>query len=387
MQTQEILEEKTRLAVPKPDGDPFHKSAFFNPLMEFNRSAASLAFHAAGKQLGKKMVFADGLCATGPRGLRFLNENPAYAKKCFFVDANEDVIPLLEKNIELNNAGKKSVVVSEGFNTGLKKTNELMDWIELDPFGSSLDFLQTSFNCLSDGGFLSVTGTDLATLCAAKRQNVEAAGKTYGCTIFRNDFVHEMALRVLVGKVISLGEKNGFRAVPKISFFQGHAIKTILECRKSGASAGVGKKIGFVNECVKCLEKTVSKTPIPACSCGARNHHAGPLWLGELIDGGFAREMIAENEKRGYKAKKALGKLLELLLGEQGFPPYCFSIHAEAGRLKASCPKKSFVLEQLRGKGFKACEASFGPKLIKTNASRKTLREIILSGRKEAKKN
>ena len=105
MRTQEILEEKTLLVVPKPDGDPFHKNAFFNPLMEFNRSAASLAFYAAAKQLGKKMVFADGLCATGARGLRFLNENSALAEKCFFIDANNDVIPLLEKNIELNNAG------------------------------------------------------------------------------------------------------------------------------------------------------------------------------------------------------------------------------------------------------------------------------------------
>ncbi len=385
MRTQEILEEKTLLVVPKPDGDPFHKNAFFNPLMEFNRSAASLAFYAAAKQLGKKMVFADGLCATGARGLRFLNENSALAEKCFFIDANNDVIPLLEKNIELNNAGGKSVVVNEGFNTGLKKTGEKMDWIELDPFGSSLDFLQTSFACLADNSFLSVTGTDLATLCAAKKQNIEAAKKTYGCSIFRNDFVHEMALRVLVAKTILLADKNGFRAAPKISFFQGHAIKTILECRRG--ETGLGKKIGFVNECVKCFEKTISLKPIPTCSCGARNHHAGPLWLGELIDEGFVREMIEENNKRDYKVKKALGKLLELLVGESGFPPYCYFIHAEASRLNASCPKKTFVLEKLRKKGFKACETSFGPKLIKTNAGRRELCEIIISSRKENEKN
>lgn len=387
MQTKLIVEEKTRLNAPKTEGDPFHKNAFFNPLMEFNRSTASLAFFAAAKQLEKKMVFADGLCATGARGLRFLNENPALAKKCFFVDANNDVIPLLEKNIELNKLSKKSVVVAEGFNTGLKKTREKMDWIELDPFGSSLDFLQTSFVCLANKSFLSVTGTDLATLCAAKKQNIEAAKKNYACTVFRNDFCHEMALRVLIGKAIVLGDKNGFRCAPKVSFFQGHAIKTILECWKGKKDKQLGKKIGFVNECVKCLEKTISLKPIPKCSCTARNHFTGPLWLDEVIEPFFVKKMIEENKKRDYRLKNDLNKLLELLIVEQKMPPYCFSIHAEASRLKAACPKKNFVLEQLRKKGFKATQTSFGPKLIKTTASRKALLEVIQENQKEIKKN
>jgi tRNA (guanine26-N2/guanine27-N2)-dimethyltransferase len=48
----------------------------------------------------------------------------------------------------------------------MRKDNIYFDVIDLDPYGSAIPFLESSFSVTGNGGLLCVTFTDMAVLCA-----------------------------------------------------------------------------------------------------------------------------------------------------------------------------------------------------------------------------
>lgn len=68
----------------------------------------------------------------------------------------------------------------------------------LDPFGSSVNYLDAAFRNVRNLGIVSVTSTDTSSLYS-KAQHV--AQRHYGCNIVRTEYYKELAARMVVAAV------------------------------------------------------------------------------------------------------------------------------------------------------------------------------------------
>ena len=48
----------------------------------------------------------------------------------------------------------------------MRKNKNFFNVVDLDPYGTAIPFLEGALSCISNGGLLAVTFTDMAVLCA-----------------------------------------------------------------------------------------------------------------------------------------------------------------------------------------------------------------------------
>ncbi|MBI5176736.1 tRNA (guanine(10)-N(2))-dimethyltransferase [Candidatus Micrarchaeota archaeon] len=362
-----IVEESAHLLVPAgSESDAFHKDVFYNPAMRLNRSLSSLALGAFIREgLLEKPAVLDGLAATGARGIRYALENET--GKVVFVDANPAAIPVLKKNIAKNKLAGKAKAVGDDLNAFLCKSWEKFDFVELDPFGSPVFFLNNAIRCVSQKGILSVTATDLAKLCGKEQATCI---RHYSSKPMRCPFSHELALRILIKKVVEAAAVHDVAAVPLFSFYHGHALKAFFTCeRRPQEASGLLGQIAFAVLCRKCFHRGIEKFPPGKCpNCGAKTDCAGPLWAGETTRVGLSAKLIELNRKRNYADSKAIGKILEAINGENGLLPLFYDLHELSEKLSNHSPKTSEFVKKLRDAGFEAGATHYSPTGVKTNA-------------------
>ncbi|MEW6329606.1 MAG: methyltransferase, partial [Candidatus Micrarchaeota archaeon] len=204
------------------------KGVFFNPEMELCRDISSLAVGA----LGEKLSVCDGCCAAGVRGIRYKLENKNVAR-VEFVDLSERACKLARKNIKLNRLRACSVHCGD-LNLFLYKKN--FDLLEIDPFGSPVPYLYAALRSFArvKEGILSVTATDMAVLCGA---HPGACLKNYQARPIDNEFCHELAARILIGKIARTASEFNLGIGPLLTLSHQHFIKIFLRVRKGAKHA------------------------------------------------------------------------------------------------------------------------------------------------------
>ena len=348
------------------------KYVFFNPQMEFCRDISSLAVGAYCKEVGRKIHLVDGLCASGVRGIRYKLENECVGR-VEFVDMDEDACKLTERNEKLNKL-KNYKVHCYHINDFLFHKRGF-DWVEIDPFGTPLPYLQSALASFRKQGMLSVTATDTAVLCGA---HSKACLKNYGATPIDNEYCHEIGVRILAGAIVRQASTLNLGAEFCFSLSAQHFFKLFvkLSAGADGAVAGI-KKLGYISHCPKCLHREwklnppILKEKCP--KCGGKFGHAGPLFLGELWDVRFLKEMREINQQRSYANKWKIDELLSIMEEEAGMPPTYFDLHKVAEKMRKSPPNFEGFISRLREKGFKVSRTHFKRNSVRSNAGIKDI--------------
>lgn len=381
MKTITLREGKAKLTVPAQSLiDPHKAIVFYNPKMSFSRTISSLAISSIDF---KEMRMVDGLCATGARGLRYALETNKI-KEVLFVDGNEECVPFLKKNIKLNSLKLKKVktrVKKGDFNSVILQEKERFELIELDPFGTPAPFLHNSIYKLENESVFSVTATDLANLCGAQKK---ACIKLYQAAPLNNEFAHETALRILLGKIAVEAAEQDYSIEPLLSYYTGYHVKTIVKMeRRSEKASAYLENLGYGSYCEKCLERSVQKEKMEKCECGNALRNAGKLWIGNTSDSNFLKKVINENEKRKKEKQiedREVEKMLSLLLEENDQPSLFYDLHFIADHFNLPAKKKiAEIVQELKNKGFKASRTHFTPQGIRTNASIKEIRSALVN--------
>ncbi len=370
---QLVTEGSARLWVPaRSDFDPHHEEVFFNPVMRLNRSLSSLALGAAETVIPQKLAVCDGLCATGARGVRYALENPNVAS-VRFVEANPQAVSFIKKNVSLNKLSKKSKIVQDDLNNALAKTKTRLDWVEIDPFGSPVFFLESAIRRLHKTGILSVTSTDLANLVARPR----LCQRMYEAKPMNNVLGHEVALRIVLGKLVRSLALYEFGAKPLACWYEGHYAKCVVLGEKSAPKADDSlEEIGYANYCPSCLNRWVSKQPAAVCTCGSTPiQWAGPLWTGKTSDSAFLEKMLSLNQKRKPADYLEIKEFLEILLGENDLPPLFYDSHELSRHLKTPAPRLNDLLERLQTARYRATRTHYKPTGFRTNAPLEVVKE------------
>ncbi|MBU0586550.1 hypothetical protein KJ780_03490, partial [Candidatus Micrarchaeota archaeon] len=225
-------------------------------------------------------------------------------------------------------------------------------------------------------GYVSITATDVAVLCG---ENTKACLKKYGAKNLRNEFTHEIGMRVLLKKIGDFASQFDFGMEILYSLSDRHYLKTLIRIKKSAEKASaIPRTLGYVSYCFHCGYRENGKFPNRKCmNCKKEMDYAGPVWLGELQNKKFLEKMRELNSKRDYSDKKELDKTLGLLIDEVGMPPFYYEMHDLCSRLGCDIPKMDVLIEKLKKRKFKVVRTHFCEKGIKTDATLKDLKRIL----------
>lgn len=86
--------------------------------------------------------------------------------------------------------------------------------MDLDPYGTPVEFLDTAVQAVSEGGLLMVTATDVAVLCG---NHAETCYTKYGSYSLHREYHHEQALRILLACMQTHAARHKRYLVPIVS--------------------------------------------------------------------------------------------------------------------------------------------------------------------------
>lgn len=355
-----ITEGSTRLVVPgsgNARGPAPKASIFYNPAMRTNRDITVL-FATAVARDGWSVL--DALGGTGAKGMRLAVES-GLDLEMHINDRSPEAFGTIKRNIRAN---KLEGVKATNLEYNALLSDSGFDWIEIDPYGSPVKYLDLAVRRASRNGVISMTATDTAPLCGTKADTCQ---RRYMATPLKSGCAHELGLRILVGNAVRRAAVHDYGLEPMLAYYEGHYFRAFFRKLKGAAPANSGlESIGYV--AWDGGEGYSVSAERPA------GEHAGPLWTGDLWKPDIVRKMLmacGESFARGTK------KLLEALDGELLQPPYHHHIDHIASITGTDPPKTDWVVDRLRGSGFAASGVHYGRKGFKTDAGLSEVGEIF----------
>jgi tRNA (guanine26-N2/guanine27-N2)-dimethyltransferase len=358
MKTKEVQEGSVSVRVPE-SRIPEEGEVFYNPKMVFDRSI-SVCFCDLIK--GDVERALDALSATGIRALRYRKESglDSWANDC-----NPKAVKLIRANVKRN---KVRIRVTE------KEANALMrqehfDFVDIDPFGSPIGFVDSACASIGKKGFLAFTATDKAPLCGSYPKVAE---RRYGISSMKTDYYNELGLRILLSAVMRIFARYERRFTPLLSYSRLHYFRIYGKVERGVKRVNRQlKEFSYVSHCFKCgwrglvLEKKCPKCDLETRFCR--------VYLGEVQDKDFLEKMVKALQNRMFVQEE---KLLNKIKREARFPLY-YDLHYLYKKTGRKPDKMENTLERLKEKGFRASRTHFCPTAVKTNASFSDMKKLI----------
>ena len=354
-----IREGKAILSIEVPKVVSSDMPVFYNPTMVVNRDISLLILSAMD---GEDLVVCDPMGASGVRLIRSLLEVPKVSK-AIYNDLNPRAVESFLEHLRINRIDENRVEVHSEDASLLLRRLRNCDYVDIDPYGSPVPFLESALFPVKRGGVLSITATDTSVLSG-----------TYPSTCLRRyaskpllacEFYHEVGIRILIKKVVEEGAKHDYAFRPIFSYSYKHHFKVFFS-KDIGAKRTdqLIEKIGYLLYCDGCLYREgVSLENIKHfCPyCGKRLLISGPLWIGELWDKNFVEKVWS---LRGMiEISEDTHKLLKRIRQECEVPSlgfYTLSSIAKTFRVP-ELPPKGYVLKILEGR-----QTHFTPEGIRT---------------------
>lgn len=354
---------------------------FYNPRMALNRDSAVLVIGAYQSMVGKELTVCEPMCGTGIRGIRLAIEVDG-VRSVTLGDLNPSAIRLATENARLNDVSEKVTVRLIEANTLLalhSKPLNRFDYIDIDPYGSPAPFLDSAVRACNKGGLIALTATDMAPLCGIYPK---ACLRKYGGLPLRAEYNKEVALRLIVGALVTAASKHELSTRPVFSFVTDHYARVYALVDRSAKKVDAClKEMGFIVHDYESMDRVVMPLRLlqsmTSEQSAADRALAGPLWLGELANASFCEDMIKVSERSYARSNRRLMKIIEKVKGEIGFPVGSYNLDALCSKLKMPSMNADSVISTLRERGFRAVISHISQKAIKTDASGQVLISVM----------
>jgi len=361
---------------------PSKVPVFYNPAMEFNRDLAVLAMQTYQRTLGREISVCEPLTGCGIRGIRFAVEVEG-VRKVFVNDINPEAAKLALFNVERNKLASSVLVANEDANLFLSRyaaPRKRFDYIDIDPFGSPVPYLDAALRALRNSGLLALTATDMAPLCGV---HPNACVRKYGGKPLRTEYCHELSVRLLVGCLTMMAAKHEIGVEVLFSHSTDHYIRVYAVARYGARLADKSvRMMGYVLHCFSCFHRETSIgiiSPLKrgCAECGVRLNVTGPLWLGRIADENFCSLMKREADGRGLKQERRILKLISLVQDEAEAPATYYVVDKICDKLNLSVPPLTKVVDGVRRAGFQAALTHFNSRGVRTDAPANVVKEVI----------
>jgi tRNA (guanine26-N2/guanine27-N2)-dimethyltransferase len=372
---KEISEGKVKILVPdvkKPeDGE-----VFYNPGMEFDRNISVCVLDVfLGSKVKKEthelkpqgMKACDSLAATGVRGIRYLAETPL--RKVWINDGNKKAVELIKKNLKLNKIKSGDVeVTNEDVNNLLRR--EKFDFVDIDPFGSPVPFLDSAARSFKKEGFLAITATDTAPLCGTYPK---VALRRYGVKSLKTDYFKELGIRILISKVMKIFGSYDKIFIPKLSYSRRHYFRVYGEVKSGTEKADkILEQFGFISQCFSCGWRDLGFER-KCLNCGKDTEIVERIYLGNIQDKEFCKKVLEEIWKRGFRKEE---RLIRLLIEELEIPFY-YDVHNLCKKSGKCVKNMQDIFSRLKEKAHRVSRTHFCPTGIKSDAPFSDILESI----------
>ena len=328
---------------------------FYNKQMEFGRDI-SVMFGRVCFSEGQRIL--DGLAASGARGLRLANECGVRAD---FILNDRDLraAVLMKQNAHLNSLGHVRI---ECRDLRSLLAEERFDYIDIDPFGTPIDFIDAAVQSCANRGFIAVTATDTAPLYGTYPKTCL---RRYEALSSRSPFAHETGLRLLTGYLVRAAAKHDRAVEPLLCFHADHYFRCYLRIADGATRADAAlKKMEFAYFDARTLDRGTTKERKSL-------KDAGPIWSGSLYSKDLLKSLRASGDL-GTATRCA--KTLEIWREEASMPACFVNMDELAKKTKLAPPKLMDFIDHLKGVGARASRTHFDPKAVKTNL---TIEETI----------
>ncbi|KTW25646.1 N2,N2-dimethylguanosine tRNA methyltransferase [Pneumocystis carinii B80] len=352
-----------------------------------------------------KFNILDAFSATGIRAIRYIKE----IENVEYVVANDNAktsIDMIKKNSMYNDVFEKVKPSHEDARFIMYKhviQRKYFDVIDLDPYGTASPFIDGAVQCISDGGLLCVTCTDLAVLAGGGYP--EKCFSNYGSMPFRHSvFCHEQALRIVLHTISSSCARYGRYITPLLSIYSDFYIRLFVKIETSPYNVKfLHNNIMMSYLCSGCYtfyNQPIGKTspsknlntykhfnsqgPIvnPNCEfCGFKLHISGPMWSGPLHDKEFVKSALNILESESIDIYETLPRMkkLFLIIEDELVNPFYYSPAHLSKILHCQTPPLKDVVSALINSGYLVSLTHASPGCIKTNASPRILWDIMKS--------
>jgi len=335
-----------------------NKLPFYNPSMELNRDLSILVCQWFVNKSNKHLIILDGLSASGIRGLRFANE----VLGDFSVtvnDWNHDAYNLIKRNIKKLKL-KNVIAINNNLNTLLSENK--FDYIDIDPFGSPVYFIDSAMRSICNNGIIACTATDTATLCGTYPK---VCLRRYGANPFHSISMKEIGLRILLGFICREAGKYDKGIKPLLSYSTDHYFRIYSQVINGISRTNDSMKNYSIVKSNKLF--TYKKELVDI----------GPLWIGKLQDKKVLAELRTILFEKQLNTKNELWKLLDLLEEETDAPIFFYTTDELASILKKSPPKMQKIFKNLQKKGYMIYRTHFSPTGFKTNAPKSEIEKVF----------
>jgi tRNA (guanine26-N2/guanine27-N2)-dimethyltransferase len=388
--TETITEGRVKAVVPKLaayvkeswEYAPSKAPVFYNPTMELNRDFAVLALQAYQRTLEREVSVCEPLTGCGLRGVRFAVE----VERVGMVTVN-DINPKAAKlatfNAEFNRVEERVNVANEDANLFLSRhaaPRKRFNYVDIDPFGSPVPYLDTALRALRSGGLLALTATDMAPLCGV---HPRACFRKYGGYPLRTEYCHELAVRLLVGCLVIVAAKYEIGVEVLFSHSVDHYVRTYATVNHGARRADKSvEQMGYILHCFSCFHRETSLGIISPLKqvcpdCGAKLSVAGPLCLGKIAGKTFCSLMEKEAEKSNLRQKNRLLKMISLIKDEAEAPITYFTVDKICDKLNLPIPALKKVFDRVKKAGFQAAPTHFNSQGFRTDAPVDLVKEVI----------
>ena len=321
---------------------------FYNRQMAFNRDV-SVMFFSSPQVTARTAI--DAMSATGARALRIAKE--ARPDIHFDIcDRDSAAVEFIRENINLNGLENCTAINND---LRCQLAQEYYDYVDLDPFGTPVEFIPAALQALKRNGILAITATDTAPLAGAQAKKCV---RRYGAVPCRGQFCHEAGLRILIGYVAKEAAKLDKGTVPMLCFYADHYMRLYLRMPQSAYHAEAAlDQIGYLQYDRSTHERTTSKEARTPKDCG-------PMWLGPLADKDFLGSMKMPDT---LAEKDRCVKYMDLWKQELDVP-YFFENNELSSVAKLSPPRREVLLDRMKQLGA-ASLTHFSPTGFKSDRS------------------
>ncbi|MEJ5338575.1 MAG: tRNA (guanine(26)-N(2))-dimethyltransferase [Aquificaceae bacterium] len=281
-----IREGRVFLDLELPEVISSEMGVFYNPHMRENRDISLLMLLCLPQE---ELLVCDPMGASGVRLMRFLLETDR-VKKAVYNDISQEAVNFFKGMLQRHAIPEEQVEVHQEDACLLLRRLRNCHYVDIDPFGSPVPFLESGILPVARHGMLAVTATDTSVLSGTYP---ETCMRRYGSRpLLSAEFYHEVGVRILIKKVLEEGAKMDYALRPVFSYSYRHYFR-IFFIKDIGPrrTDSLFRKIGFLLYCPKCLYRDgagLDSIGHQCPHCGGSLLLAGPLWLGELWD----RELV-----------------------------------------------------------------------------------------------
>ncbi|XP_072167824.1 tRNA (guanine(26)-N(2))-dimethyltransferase-like isoform X1 [Diadema setosum] len=353
-----------------------------------------------GQKCEEGLTFLEALSASGLRSVRIAKEVPGI-KRVVANDFSEEAVRDIERNIKFNNV--ENLVEPSHCDASLlmyqHRFKDSFNVVDLDPYGSAAQFLDSGVQAVRNGGLLCVTCTDMAVLCG---NHGHACFAKYGAMALRTKSCLEMALRIVLNCIETQANRYNRYIVPVLSVAVDFYVRVFVRVHISQSKVKYApSKKALIYQCSGCgsislqrLGKVTFKDNNPnpvfqpatgppvgkSCEhCGSSFHVGGPIWADPIHDIDFVKRLIKhiDTHPERFKYKDRMKGLMTVVSEELSDCPLYYITSSLCHVLHCECPSQEKVRSAILNAGYRVSISHASAEAIKTDAPAGVIWDIL----------